>query len=52
MIKEGLETGRGVCVIGPEVDFFRDWLLPMVPDERAEEVIYFAPGHTQESDHF
>lgn len=45
IIKDDLEAGRGVCVIGPEADFFRDWLLPMVPEERAEELIYFAPGN-------
>ncbi len=45
LIKEDLEEGRGIGVIAPEAELFRDWLLPLVPEERAEEVIYFAPGN-------
>ena len=45
LIKDDLEAGRGVGVIAPEAELFRDWLLPMVPEERAKEVIYFAPGN-------
>lgn len=45
LIKDDLENGRGICVIAPEAELFRDWLLPMVPEERAEEVVYFAPGN-------
>lgn len=45
LIKEDLENGRGICVIAPEAELFRDWLLPMVPAWRAEEVVYFAPGN-------
>ncbi len=45
LIKEDLEEGRGVGVIAPEAELFRDWLLPLVPEDRAEKVIYFAPGN-------
>ncbi len=45
LIREDLEAGCGVAVIAPEAELFRDWLLPIVPSERADEVIYFAPGH-------
>lgn len=45
LIAEDLEEGRGVGVIAPEAELFRDWLLPLVPADRAAEVIYFAPGH-------
>jgi len=45
LIQEDLQAGRGIGVIAPEAELFRDWLLPLVPAERAEEVIYFAPGH-------
>lgn len=44
LMKDDLENGRGVCVIAPEAELFRDWLLPLVPEWRAEEVVYFAPG--------
>ncbi len=47
LIKEDLEEGRGVGVIAPEAELFRDWLLPLVPEDRAEEVIYFAPGNSK-----
>jgi hypothetical protein len=45
IIKEDLAEGRGVGVIAPEAELFRDWLLPLVPEDRAEKVIYFAPGN-------
>jgi hypothetical protein len=45
VIKDDLEAGQGVGVIAPEAELFRDWLLPLVPEERAEQVMYFAPGH-------
>lgn len=45
LIREDLEQGRGVGVIAPETELFRDWLLPLVPEARAREVIYFAPGN-------
>lgn len=44
LIQDDLEAGRGLCVIAPEAELFRDWLLPMVPEERADSVVYFAPG--------
>ncbi|MBI4375515.1 MAG: hypothetical protein HY549_03605, partial [Elusimicrobia bacterium] len=44
LIQDDLEAGRGLCVVAPEAELFRDWLLPMVPDERADSVVYFAPG--------
>ncbi len=44
LIREDLEAGRGVAVIAPEAELFRDWLLPIIPRERTEEVVYFAPG--------
>src|SRR5207249_5097431 len=32
-------------VIRPEGEFFRERLLPLVPQGREDQVIYFAPGH-------
>jgi len=45
LIKVDLDAGRGVGVIAPEAELFRDWLLPLIPEDRAEDVIYFAPGN-------
>ena len=44
LVREDLEQHRGVGVIGPEGEFFRERLLQMVPEGRAEDIIYFAPG--------
>ncbi len=45
LIRADLEAGHGIGVIAPEAELFRDWLLPMIPEDRAEDVIYFAPGN-------
>jgi len=45
IIKADLEEGRGMGTIAPEQEMFRDWVLPLVPEHRAPEVIYFAPGN-------
>ncbi len=45
LIRDDLESGHGVGVIAPEAELFRDWLLPMIPASREEDVIYFAPGN-------
>ena len=44
MIQDDLARGRGLCILGSEAEFFRDWLLPMVPADRARDVIYFKPA--------
>ena len=45
LVKADLEAGRGIAVIAPEAELFRDWLLGLVPDKRLDDVVYFAPGH-------
>lgn len=45
LIREQLEDGSGVGVISPEGEFFRERLLPMIPESRIDDVIYYAPGH-------
>ena len=47
LIARDLADGHGLCVMSPEGEFFRDRLLPLVPPERLDELIYFAPGHPQ-----
>lgn len=46
LIAEDLAAGRGVGVIAPEGEFFAR-LLAMVPKERRNELIYFAPGNPE-----
>ncbi len=44
LIQQDLTRGRGLCILGCEAELFRDWLLPLVPQERANKVIYFKPS--------
>ena len=44
LIHDDLAAGRGLCVMAPEAELFRDSLLPLVPESRADDVVYFAPG--------
>ena len=43
MLRQDVESGKGVCVIDPHGDF-AEFVLSIVPPERAEDVIYFDPG--------
>ena len=43
MLRQDVENGKGVCVIDPHGDF-AEFVLSIVPPERAEDVIYFNPG--------
>lgn len=44
LIARDFEDGRGICVLGSEAEFFRDWLLPLVPPARSHDVIAFRPA--------
>ncbi|MDD3646450.1 MAG: DUF87 domain-containing protein [Candidatus Gracilibacteria bacterium] len=43
MARQDFANGEGVCVIDPHGDLARD-LLPFIPRERADDVIYFDPS--------
>ncbi|MEK7529042.1 MAG: type IV secretion system DNA-binding domain-containing protein [Patescibacteria group bacterium] len=43
MIRQDLRNGDGLCVIDPHGSLIED-ILPFVPRERADDVIYFNPG--------
>ncbi len=43
MIRQDLQNGNGVCVIDPHGSLIED-ILPFVPRERADDVIYFDPS--------
>ncbi len=43
MVRQDIEAGKGVCVIDPHGDF-AEFALSIVPQARAEDVIYFDPG--------
>lgn len=41
---QDMEEGRGVGILTPEADLIRDKILPFIPEDRVEDVIYFNPG--------
>lgn len=43
MIRQDLKAGNGICVIDPHGDLVES-VLPFVPRERADDVIYFNPS--------
>jgi hypothetical protein len=45
MMLQDIRAGKGICFIDPH-DTVRQ-ILPLIPPERAEDVIYFYPGDTE-----
>ncbi|MBU1992782.1 MAG: type IV secretory system conjugative DNA transfer family protein [Patescibacteria group bacterium] len=43
MIRQDLKMGRGICVVDPHGSLIED-IMPFIPRERADDVIYFNPG--------
>ncbi|MBP7819282.1 type IV secretion system DNA-binding domain-containing protein [Candidatus Gracilibacteria bacterium] len=43
MIRQDLKSGAGLCVIDPHGSLVDD-ILPFIPKERADDVIYFSPA--------
>lgn len=46
LIMQDIKEGKGVCFIDPH-DTIDTLILPNIPPERAEDVIYFYPGDTE-----
>jgi len=46
MIMQDIKMGNGVAVIDPHGDLI-EGILPLIPPERAEDVIYFDPSDTE-----
>ncbi len=46
MIMQDIRSGQGLAVIDPHGDLIED-ILPMIPPQRAEDVIYFDPSDSQ-----
>jgi len=45
MAIQDIRAGKGICVMDPHGDLIED-LLPLIPPERAEDVIHFDPSDT------
>ncbi|MBU0981239.1 type IV secretory system conjugative DNA transfer family protein [Patescibacteria group bacterium] len=43
MIRQDFKNGKGLCVVDPHGQLIDD-ILPFIPRERADDVIYFNPG--------
>ncbi|MBA4336748.1 hypothetical protein C0416_03160 [bacterium] len=43
MIRQDLESGNGLCIVDPHGQLIED-IMPFIPRERADDVIYFNPG--------
>ncbi len=43
MIRQDLQNGKGICVVDPHGQLIDD-ILPFIPRERADDVIYFNPA--------
>lgn len=46
MIRQDFKNGQGLCVIDPHGQLIED-ILPFIPRERADDVIYFNPADTE-----
>ncbi len=44
MIAKDLERGNGLAVLAPEAELLTDEILPIIPDNRIDDVIYFNPA--------
>jgi type II secretory pathway pseudopilin PulG len=47
LILQDLDAGRGLAVLAPEAEMLRDELLPFIPRERWDDVIYVDPADTE-----
>ncbi len=44
IVAQDVLEGRGFMACSPEHEWFRDFVLGIIPESRAEQVVYFAPG--------
>jgi len=46
MVKQDIENGKGICYMDPNGDAI-EYILQMIPKERAEDVVLFDPSDTE-----
>jgi len=46
MIYQDMETGKGIGVIAPEAEMITEEIMPYIPEDRIDDVIYFNPADT------
>jgi len=47
LILQDMEKGNGVGVLAPEMEMLSDELLPYIPEDRIQDVIYFNPADVE-----
>lgn len=47
MIMQDMERGNGLAVLAPEQEMITEELLPFVPENRIDDVVYFNPADTE-----
>ena len=47
LIQQDLEAGNGLAVIAPEQEMLTEEILPFIPDDRVDDVVYFNPADEQ-----
>ena len=47
LIFQDLASGAGLGVLAPEYEMLNDEILPFIPEERVQDVIYFNPADTK-----
>jgi hypothetical protein len=47
MIEQDLRLGHGLAVLAPDDELFRDYLLPSIPENRIQDVIYVDPADSE-----
>ena len=47
LVLQDLMAGNGFTVLAPELELIEEEILPYIPEERVEDVIYVDPGDTE-----
>jgi hypothetical protein len=47
MMLQDLETGCGIGILAPEQELLTDEILPYIPDDRIDDVVYVNPSDTE-----
>lgn len=47
MVLQDLDQGRGVGILAPEAELLEEEILPFLPEQRVQDVVYVNPGDTK-----
>jgi hypothetical protein len=46
MLMQDLTEGNGIGIIAPEQELLTEEIMPYIPDDRLDDVVYFNPADT------